>query len=131
MRMLRWNTALWLRLLLVPPPCSTCASLRSVLTQLRLQATSMSAKTSRLPYLIAALFVVGVVAAAWQSRGRLKPVEAGFPVPAFEVTDLDGNLVTLDDYAGKVVLLNIWATWCRPCLEEMPSMERLYKELDP
>jgi thiol-disulfide isomerase/thioredoxin len=38
-------------------------------------------------------------------------------------------MVNLSDYRGKVVFLNIWATWCPPCREEMPSMEKLYREL--
>ena len=38
--------------------------------------------------------------------------------------------MSLEDFDGKVILLNIWATWCEPCLEEMPSMQRLYDELD-
>jgi thiol-disulfide isomerase/thioredoxin len=38
-------------------------------------------------------------------------------------------MVSLSDYRGKVVFLNIWATWCPPCREEMPSMEKLYREL--
>jgi len=43
--------------------------------------------------------------------------------------DSDGNPATLADYAGKVVLLNIWATWCPPCRAEMPSLDRLAGEL--
>lgn len=39
-------------------------------------------------------------------------------------TDLDGNMVFLSDFKGKKILLNFWATWCIPCLKEMPSMER-------
>ncbi len=38
-------------------------------------------------------------------------------------TDLEGNNVSLSDFKGKKILLNFWATWCLPCLEEMPSME--------
>jgi len=56
-------------------------------------------------------------------------VVAGLPAPNFSFPGLDGKMVSLADYKGKVVLLNIWATWCPPCVEEMPSMEKLYKEL--
>ena len=51
------------------------------------------------------------------------------PAPNFTFPDLDGKMVSLIDYKGKVVLLNIWATWCAPCVAEMPSMEKLYQEL--
>jgi thiol-disulfide isomerase/thioredoxin len=47
------------------------------------------------------------------------------PVPAFAITDLEGKEVTLDALKGKVVVLNLWATWCVPCIKEMPSLERL------
>ncbi len=53
----------------------------------------------------------------------------GQQAPDFELPMLNGEVVHLDDYKGKVVLLNIWATWCSPCREEMPSMEKLYQEL--
>ena len=47
------------------------------------------------------------------------------PVPPFAFTDLDGKPLTLEAFAGKVVVLNLWATWCVPCIKEMPSLERL------
>jgi len=53
----------------------------------------------------------------------------GVPAPNFTLPDRDGKMVSLADYKGKVVLLNIWATWCPPCVEEMPSMEKLHQEL--
>jgi peroxiredoxin len=53
----------------------------------------------------------------------------GVSAPDFALPDLDGKMVNLADYKGKVVLLNIWATWCPPCVEEMPSMEKLHQEL--
>ena len=53
----------------------------------------------------------------------------GVNAPNFTLPDLNGKMVSLADYKGRVVLLNIWATWCRPCVEEMPSMEKLHQEL--
>ena len=47
----------------------------------------------------------------------------------FSLKDPEGRLHTLSQYRGQVVLVNFWATWCPPCLKEMPSMERLWKEL--
>ena len=46
----------------------------------------------------------------------------------FALKDLNGNDVNLKDYRGEIVFLNFWATWCLPCLVEMPSMEKLYSE---
>lgn len=60
------------------------------------------------------------------NNSRPKP---GFPAPTFTFPGLDGKNVSLADYKGKVVFLNIWATWCPPCREEMPSMEKLHEQL--
>lgn len=49
---------------------------------------------------------------------------------ALRLTSLQGEPTSIDRYKGKVVVLNIWATWCKPCLEEMPSMNRL-QQLHP
>ncbi len=53
-------------------------------------------------------------------------IEGDIPAPDFTFPGLDGKMVSLSDYKGKVVLVNIWATWCPPCIAEMPSMEKLY-----
>jgi len=61
----------------------------------------------------------------------LKPaaVVVGRPAPDFTASDMNGRTIRLADYRGKVVILNIWATWCPPCVDEMPSLEKLYREL--
>jgi thiol-disulfide isomerase/thioredoxin len=53
------------------------------------------------------------------------------PMPAPEISFIDaaGNTITLDAFRGQVVLMNLWATWCAPCVEEMPSLDRLQAEL--
>ncbi len=72
-----------------------------------------------------------MLGAGWLVRDRFLPVEVGSQAPAFTATDLQGRPVSLDDLKGQVVLLNVWATWCGPCRDEMPSMERLHRELGP
>ncbi|MBP2238819.1 thiol-disulfide isomerase/thioredoxin [Sinorhizobium kostiense] len=51
------------------------------------------------------------------------------PIPDLRFTDGDGQLHTLADFRGKVVLLNVWATWCLPCRKEMPTLDRLQAAL--
>ena len=69
-------------------------------------------------------------ALALKLRPQLDLIEVGGKAPAFHATDLrTGRPAALADYRGKVVLLNVWATWCQPCRVEMPSMERLHNKL--
>lgn len=53
------------------------------------------------------------------------------PVPEFQFTTADGEIRTLKDYAGKGVVLNFWATWCIPCVAEMPALAKLASLVDP
>jgi peroxiredoxin len=71
----------------------------------------------------AAIGAVLLALALW-ARGRTADVAPDIAVP-----DLAGQAVRLSAYRGQVVLVNIWATWCPPCREEMPSMERLHERL--
>ncbi len=50
------------------------------------------------------------------------------PAPALSLNGADGRPLRLEDFRGRVVLLNFWATWCVPCRQEMPAMERLYRK---
>jgi cytochrome c-type biogenesis protein len=74
--------------------------------------------------------VVGVV--RYGLRDDIYPVDVGTKAPDFEaVTLFTHQPRTFADYKGQVVLINVWATWCAPCRQEMPSLERLYKEFGP
>ena len=88
-----------------------------------------STRYSNRPYAYALVGVVVLIIFAWVNPNRIQPVTVGTVAPAFEVNNLDGGLARLSDHNGEVVLVNIWATWCLPCLIEMPSMERLYQEI--
>jgi thiol-disulfide isomerase/thioredoxin len=79
----------------------------------------------------------GVVSAAGgepDTLGRTKlgeflPSPQPFTAPAVSLNDAAGNTVELANLRGKLVIVNLWATWCEPCLREMPSLERLQAQL--
>jgi thiol-disulfide isomerase/thioredoxin len=56
------------------------------------------------------------------------PVEVNYPAPELTLTTLEGEPVSLSDHLGKVVLVNLWATWCPPCREEMPALQAFYEK---
>jgi len=56
------------------------------------------------------------------------PLQIGGRMPDFTLADLNGGQVKLSDYAGRMVLINTWATWCPPCRAEMPDLEQLYQK---
>jgi thiol-disulfide isomerase/thioredoxin len=58
-----------------------------------------------------------------------KPLDPGQPAPAISFTDAQGKTLSLADFRGRVVLLNFWATWCVPCVQEMPSLDNLQAKL--
>ncbi len=74
------------------------------------------------------LFLLLAFCALTAQAQPLKPWQGA--TPALELSTLEGKAQRLEDYRGRVLLVNFWATWCAPCLEEMPSIERLRRSLD-
>ena len=64
---------------------------------------------------------------SWSMGSRVPTV--GMQAEDFQLTDLDGKTQTLSQYRGKIVLVNFWATWCKPCTTEMPAMQATYDKL--
>jgi peroxiredoxin len=76
-------------------------------------------------YCTAALMCLGIgIPASWGMANR--PPLIGSAAPTFQLSSLAGPLQSLEQYKGKVVLLNFWATWCQPCTKEMPAMQTAY-----
>lgn len=65
---------------------------------------------------------------AFENMGITQP-RSERSAPDFSLQDIKGGTVNLEDFRGKPILLNFWATWCEACKEELPSMQRLYDEL--
>ena len=80
--------------------------------------------------LLGFVLVAGVLWALLTGDTTRAPIEPGRPAPAFSLPALSSEApLSLESLRGKVVLLNFWATWCKPCEDEMPAMERLYRRL--
>jgi thiol-disulfide isomerase/thioredoxin len=83
------------------------------------------------------LVLAGAVSAAEHSvgtperarLGEFVPASPPTPAPEISFVDLAGDTLSLAEFAGKFVLVNLWATWCEPCLREMPSLDRLQRQL--
>lgn len=71
----------------------------------------------------------GAVSVERPRLGEFIPNSPPIPAPTISVVDLAGNTVSLSEFAGRFVLINFWATWCEPCLREMPSLERMQSRL--
>jgi cytochrome c biogenesis protein CcmG/thiol:disulfide interchange protein DsbE len=102
-----------------------------------LTARSGSRVTARQQWTIVVGIVALLAALLWAAThflgDELFPVAVGVQAPPLTGTTIAGphKAKTLEDYKGRIVLLNVWATWCEPCRAEMPSMELLHREFGP
>lgn len=77
------------------------------------------------PWLVALAVAAAAVFAIVTAPRTPPPLGRGAAAPAFELSSLDGDRTTLASQRGRVVLVNFWATWCKPCLKEMPELSAL------
>ena len=78
---------------------------------------------------VAAATLALALAFAPMHCGQEVPFLAGEPAPDLRFLDLEGHEVALSSFRGRVVVMNLWATWCAPCLAELPSLDRLHRAL--
>ncbi len=85
---------------------------------------------SQLDRLLVAALLLCLGAFSWVLYDTLqeKHVQAGDTAPRFSVTADNGRTYSRSDFGGKVLVLNFWATWCPPCLQEMPSLEAMHRQ---
>jgi thiol-disulfide isomerase/thioredoxin len=70
-----------------------------------------------------------LITPAAESAGTLEPYTETRPPPELNLADTRGEMYRLEDYRGKVVLVNFWASWCPPCIKEMPGLQQLQAQL--
>ena len=88
----------------------------------------MTISLMRTVHLLAAAMLAFAAPLAAADLSKFKPWTGG-TLPTLVLKDLNNKQHRLTDYRGKVVVVNFWATWCAPCIEEMPSFERLARRL--
>lgn len=77
----------------------------------------------------ASLLIIAFAAISCINTNMTAPPEPDpYPAPLFGLSGLDGKNVSLSDFRGRPVIINFWASWCIPCLNEMPFIEKTYRE---
>jgi peroxiredoxin len=86
--------------------------------------------TDLIPQAILAVMMVAFCFALYHSLHETI-VNAGDRAPSFTIAADNGKTYTAADFGGKLLLVNFWATWCPPCVEEIPSLNEMYRQLGP
>lgn len=89
-----------------------------------------TSKAERFLQALIAILVVALAAVVADSM-RERIVSVGDTAPDFRIVTDGGKTITRSDFGGKVLVLNFWATWCPPCIDELPSLNALARELGP
>lgn len=90
-----------------------------------------SARRRRGAIVAAIAGVLGAGACAAEGSASRTVVKVGQPAPAYAARVLSGPDIALDSLRGDVVLLNVWATWCKPCRQEIPALDSLHRAFAP
>lgn len=91
----------------------------------------MAAKRNRGIRVVVVGLALVLVALIWINRDEFVPVQQGSRLPDYPVRTLAGDTLSLASLAGQPTVLNVWATWCPPCVREMPALQRVHEELGP
>jgi peroxiredoxin len=83
------------------------------------------------PALSLAALTFAVAACGGTERAPAATLAVGAPAPAYAAQTMDGAPIALADLKGEAVMLNVWATWCKPCREEIPALDSLHREFGP
>ena len=89
----------------------------------------MKKHIKKLQFLIFNFLLLFVVACDATPAQSLTPLADKPKAPAFKLMDMDDEVHKLADYKGKPIIINFWATWCPPCREELPSMNRAWEKV--
>lgn len=107
---------------------------KGILIQIMIESKTLTQSMRRMPVVLVALGVVLISAATFlilrdvpsQNSFSAVPVKVNYPAPDLTLTDIQGISHSLAEYRGQIVLINLWATWCIPCKEEMPALQSFY-----